>query len=52
MNLKDVKIGLHVKIVKLGDTKGMLVTQKHIDVQTLGVDLTVDALFSYEQKII
>ncbi len=37
MNLNDVKVGLHVKVVKLGDAKGMLIKPKHLDVRKVGI---------------
>jgi len=37
MNPNSVKVGLYVKIVKLGDTKGMFIKQQYLDVRQVGV---------------
>lgn len=41
MNLNNVKAGLHVKVVKLGDTMGMMIKPKHLDVRKVGVTGTI-----------
>ena len=41
MNLDDVKPGIHVKVVKLGDTSAMTIHQKHLRVRRVGITGTV-----------
>ncbi len=41
MNLNNVKVGLQVKVVKLGDTKGMLIKPQHLDVRQVGITGTI-----------
>jgi hypothetical protein len=36
MELNEVKIGLRVKVTKLGDTKGMMIKKHRLDVRTIG----------------
>lgn len=37
MNLNNVKVGIRVKVVKLGDTKGMFIKFKYLDVREVGI---------------
>lgn len=37
MNCNDVKPGLRIRTTKLGDTKGMLIAHRHLDVRKEGV---------------
>lgn len=41
MDLNSVKEGLKVKITKLGDTKGMIIKPRHLDVRKVGVTGTI-----------
>lgn len=41
MKLEDIAIGLRVKIMTLGDTKGMFIKKEHLDVRKIGVKGTV-----------
>lgn len=41
MELDEIKIGLRVKVTKLGDTMGMLIKREHLDVRAVGVKGTV-----------
>lgn len=37
MELEDIIVGLRVGVKKLGDTKGMMVNKKHLDVRKVCV---------------
>ncbi len=41
----EKKIGLRVKVVKLGDTKGMLVRQHYLDARKVGATGTIIGFF-------
>jgi hypothetical protein len=37
MELKEVKVGLRIKVTRLGDTRGMMIKKHHLDIRTVGV---------------
>ena len=41
MELDEIRVGLIVEVKKLGDTKGMFISKKHLDVRAIGVKGTV-----------
>ena len=41
MELNNMKPGLRVKITKLGNTRGMLIDEQHLNVRAVGVTGTI-----------